>query len=503
LPWVWAWQWREVAVSVAVVVCTAAVFYIPWAQGWLSTTATATGIMGATLIMALQMNALSTVIAGLVGLLAYVFLLITPNYNADSRTFLGAGEVIMLLSVSAVALVFANLRTLKESRFRVQEQHTRALLRFVHDTSYAENAADIIKSALIILRRDLGLYVVYGQVAEDGVAIRDNVAIEPAEHKDMMDAVHSGSIVAPSQADGFIWCPIQAGYVVLAVIGIKHSIQSGLQTNHALVVFLRTFTRLFASALWRVQLEQDRSESKFLANRETLRSSLLASVSHDLKTPLASIIGSLSTLVMAKDKLPQTERQALTVSAYHEAERLHRIVHNVLEMAKLESGSLVPRKEFVDIADVVKVVAERVKKAYPHFNITMQNNLNGAAVLGDELLISQVVYNLLDNAAKYGPVEHEARVVLSNDDNFKYVNINIADQGQGIDPNDLTKVFDKFYRSSFTDQKQAGSGLGLAICRAMVEAHGGTIEASLRTDGHKGMVFSMHLPAAEVPKVGG
>ncbi len=230
-------------------------------------------------------------------------------------------------------------------------------------------------------------------------------------------------------------------------------------------------------------------------DRENLRSALLASVSHDLKTPLVSVIGSLSTLLFVKDSLGKKERYELILGAYQEAERLHRIVHNVLEMMKLETGELITHKEAMDMLDIVRVAAARVKRTYPSFSLRIDNQLDGLVAWGDELLIGQVMYNLLDNAAKYGRYAAEVKIKMVSDEIRSEIQVLVMNQGQVIAEKERAHIFDKFYRSTFTDAKQAGSGLGLAICKAIVEAHGGTIGVEVRDDGVAGMVFQVSLPA--------
>lgn len=401
-----------------------------------------------------------------------------------------------LLATTLAALGATHIRTIWHANRQAQENYSHALLRMVYDVSYLNDADDIILTAMSTLRRCLGIHVVYGRVDNTHVSLMDETPLGDADYSRMLASLRDGHVMAPHapETHGYIWCPVQVGQTTLGILGVKHTNGHRLDQTYALTEFLRTFTRLLASAVWRVRLDKEKTDAAYLASRESLRLSLLSSVSHDLQTPLAGVIGSLSTLLIMKDKLPNKARQNLLSAAYAEARRLQRIVQNVLAMAGMEMGNMVVRNVAMDIVDVVKHTAARVKHAYPKLAIQVEHDLGHLAVLGDELLLSQVFYNLLENAAKYGPPKHKICVNIHENIEKNMVQIDVTDRGPGIAPTDLPKVFDKYYRSLFTDRKHAGSGLGLAICRAIIEAHGGTIHATNRTDGKHGMVFTVLLP---------
>jgi signal transduction histidine kinase len=407
---------------------------------------------------------------------------------------------ILLFGGLLVGLAWAHVRTIWAARQKTKENYTHALLRLVYDVSYLDKAEDILSTALEILRRGLGIHVVYGSIEHNHVSLMDNVKLSDVDFDSMTQALQSGYVTAPpeSETHGYIWCPVQTGQVMLGVLGVRHSNGHSLYQTYALTNFLRTFTRFLAGAVWRIELDKEKTNAAFLANRESLRSSLLSSVSHDLKTPLVSVIGGLSTLLLHKDKLTQKARQELIHTAYTEAQRLQKIVNNVLDMAGMESGTMVLRKTLIDLAETISATATRVQAAYPGLNITLENTLQHVGVKGDELLLSQVVYNLLENAAKYGPKRPRVRIKLSGPDEHNLLLLQFIDNGQGVPSTELPKIFDKFYRSSFTDKKPAGSGLGLAICRAIIEAHGGTIMAYTKPDHKPGLMVSVLLPAIEL-----
>ena len=232
-----------------------------------------------------------------------------------------------------------------------------------------------------------------------------------------------------------------------------------------------------------------------IEENERLRTTLLASLSHDLRTPLASITGAVSTLRQLGHRMPEAERQDLLVSIEEEAGRLSRFVANLLEMSRIEFGALKVRNDWVDVADVIRAAAERARKILPGANPTLSMAHNLPPMRGDANLLEQVLFNLLDNAQKYGggAVSVHARGDGSD------ILISVTDDGPGIKPADLERVFEKFYRGGRSDGRKAGTGLGLSICRGIVEAMGGTIIAQSPALRRRGTRMVIRFPAVEPP----
>jgi two-component system sensor histidine kinase KdpD len=174
-----------------------------------------------------------------------------------------------------------------------------------------------------------------------------------------------------------------------------------------------------------------------------------------------------------------------------EAERLNRFIANLLDMTRLESGAIEPNSDFVDLGDIVGSAIQRASSVLAKHEVHVEIPANLPMLKLDPVLFEQVVFNLLDNAGKYAPAGSRIELHASREGNI--VRIVIADEGDGIPPNDLERVFDKFYRVQAGDRKRAGTGLGLAICRGFVEAMGGTIGASNRTD-RRGALLTITMP---------
>jgi two-component system sensor histidine kinase KdpD len=249
-----------------------------------------------------------------------------------------------------------------------------------------------------------------------------------------------------------------------------------------------------ALAIERVHLVEDIERVRRVAETDRLRSALLTSISHDLKTPLASVLGAAGALRDLSKSFDDDAKAELLTTIIDESERLNRFIGNLLDMTKLESGAVVPNAALHDIGEIVGSALERASKILAKHRVEMEISPDLPMVSVDAVLFEQVLFNLLDNAAKYAPPDTTVR--LQSWQEGDSVRLQILDEGDGVPSADLERIFDKFYRSRKGDQVRAGTGLGLAISRGFVEAMGGTITAANRTD-RAGAVFTITLPVPE------
>ncbi len=259
------------------------------------------------------------------------------------------------------------------------------------------------------------------------------------------------------------------------------------------VHLLEALASQVAVAIERTKLAEDIEEARLVSETERLRSSLLTSISHDLRTPLASIIGSASSLRSFGSELDAAQRAELLGTIQEEAERLNRFIANLLDMTRLELGAIEPHIEVVDFADVVGSALRRAAKVLAQHDVEIDIAPQLPMLRLDPVLFEQVLFNLLDNAAKYAPVG--SKITLRARAFDDKVRIEVMDEGEGIPHENLEHIFDKFYRVLAADRVRAGTGLGLAISRGFIEALGGTISAGNRTD-RPGALFSIVLPAS-------
>jgi two-component system sensor histidine kinase KdpD len=249
-------------------------------------------------------------------------------------------------------------------------------------------------------------------------------------------------------------------------------------------------------ALERVRLTTNAAQTVAKEDSQKLRTALLSSLSHDLRTPLTAIRGAAETLASAGEALDQATRADLAASIAQDTERMTKFLANIMEMARVETGEINAKRERIAVADVVEAAISRVSGTmYAGVNIAD----DATHVNGDAALLEQIIVNCLDNAVKYSP--EGGRITVSARRAGAKVAISIADEGVGIAASDLPHIFDSFFRATRGDRVAPGTGLGLAIAKAFAEAMGGTIHAQsprldLPADGAPGTVITIEVPAA-------
>jgi two-component system sensor histidine kinase KdpD len=243
-----------------------------------------------------------------------------------------------------------------------------------------------------------------------------------------------------------------------------------------------------------VHLVEDIDRVKRAAETERLRSALLTSISHDLKTPLAAVLGAAGALRDLSKSFDDAAKADLVATIIDESERLNRFIANLLDMTKLEAGAVIPNAAPHDVGEIVGTALQRAGKILAKHRVEVEISSDLPMVMVDAVLFEQALFNLLDNAAKYAPPETTISIQSWKDRDG--VALRVLDEGDGIPAGDLERIFDKFYRVQKGDQVRAGTGLGLAISRGFVEALHGTITAANRTD-RSGAVFTVMLPAQQ------
>jgi two-component system, OmpR family, sensor histidine kinase KdpD len=287
-----------------------------------------------------------------------------------------------------------------------------------------------------------------------------------------------------------LFLPMRTGRGAIGVIGID-SDKVGPWFTPDQRRLLDALADQGALAIERVQLVEDMDRAQRTAETERLRSALLTSISHDLKTPLASVLGSASALRDLNDRLTDSEKAELLATIIEESERLNRFIGNLLDMTRLESGAVIPKLAPHDLSEIIGSTLQRTAKMLRHHEVKLDLATDAAMVPVDAVLFEQVLFNLLDNAAKYA-APGTAVLIRTWRDRDSVV-LQILDEGDGIPQGDLGHIFDKFYRVRKTDQVRPGTGLGLAISRGFVEAMKGSIVAANRSD-RRGAVFTVTVP---------
>lgn len=290
-----------------------------------------------------------------------------------------------------------------------------------------------------------------------------------------------------------IYLPLVAGSQVLGVMGVMPSHPEGLFDQEQ-IHMLESFANQIAMAIDRAIIAKEAQAILLKAETEELRSTLLSSVSHDLRTPLAAIKGAITTLLQKNVPFGTSESYDLLQTIDEESEHLTHIIRNVLDMTRIETKAIKIKKEWESIEEITGAVLNRLSDELGARKVTVNIPIEIPLVPFDPLLIEQVLTNLIDNAIKYTPKDTEISLTAQVDG--ESVLMEVADRGAGIPAGEEERIFDKFVRGS---DAGGGIGLGLTICRAIVTAHGGRIWAENRKDG--GAIFRFTLPISEHPPV--
>ena len=250
-----------------------------------------------------------------------------------------------------------------------------------------------------------------------------------------------------------------------------------------------------AAATARATLPVAKADAEARARTEDLRNALLSSISHDLRTPLAAVLASASSLQEFGDQFDAKTRRDLTTTIQEEAERLNAFVTNLLNMSRLEGGAMDPSSAVFDLAEVVDRTRRRFERLRGKRKISCQLGEGADVAMGDPVLFEVALANVLENAVRYSP--DGATIALTSFPRDGQVVVQVSDDGPGVPESELPKLFDKFYRGQGA-RRLPGTGLGLSIVRGLMQGMGGQVSAALRTDAPNGMVMSLMLPAVRV-----
>ncbi len=455
----------------------------------------------AVLVIATRFGSWPSIYASFVSFLAYNFFLIEPIYSfeiADRSIFLTL--VLYLLVAIATGNLAARLRA-QVSAQRAIAKRTANLYEFSRKIASVASLDDVVWAAVhhvastlqcasLVLTPDQekGLTIAGGYPPEDQLDPRDWGAAEWAWEHGEPAGWSSSTLPAAS----WLFLPLKSAQKTHGLLGVKFGDNRFLNPEqHRL---LDALVDQVAVAIERTQLASDMEETRLLSETERLRAGLLSSVSHDLRTPLVSIIGAATSLIDAGPALKPSGRKLLAETIRDEGERLNRYVQNLLDMTRLGYGGLQIRSEIVDIREIVGRAARQLRATIVPERLVLDFPKDLPPIQGDAILLEQVVANILDNAGKYAPPD--TPITIAATEAGGWLALTVADDGPGIPPEDRDRVFDMFYRARGGDGQPTGTGLGLAICKGILEAHGGRISAGPVEPGGRGTKILVELPLA-------
>ncbi|MGA7432366.1 MAG: sensor histidine kinase KdpD [Xanthobacteraceae bacterium] len=458
----------------------------------------------AVVAVAVRFGLMPSLLASLASALAYNFFFLPPIYTF---TIADPHNIAAFALFTLVAVIVSNVA----ARGRMQAVTAQARVRTVESlysfsrklagagtlddvlwaTAY-QTALMLQVRVVLLLPENGSITVKTGYPPEDTLDDADVAAAKWSFENDRPAGRSSDTLPGAKR----LFLPMHTGRGAIGVIGIDSDKTGPLLTPEQRRL-LDALMDQGALAIERVQLVENMERVERTAETERLRSALLTSISHDLKTPLASVLGSAGTMRDLSDRLSDGEKAELLATIIDESERLNRFIANLLDMTKLESGAVMPKLAPHDLSEIIGSTLRRTVKILRHHSVQLDVAADMPMVSLDAVLFEQVLFNLLDNAAKYAAPGTTIFIRTWRDRTT--VCLQILDEGEGIPQSDLEHIFDKFYRVQKTDQVRPGTGLGLAISRGFVEAMNGTIVAGNRTD-RRGAAFTITLPVASEPQ---
>jgi two-component system sensor histidine kinase KdpD len=453
----------------------------------------------AVLLCAMRFGTVVATATSVFSFLAYNFFFIDPRYTFTVAT---PYELLSLFIFLAVAFVTGSLAgRLREHATATREraEATQALFDFSSKLSGVRKLDDVVwlltsqvaavakGKSVVLLDLGDGLALQHSWPPDDQLGTSDWAAARWAQEK--MEPAGRGTETLPSAR--FHFRPMQGAKRSIGAVGIDPG-DADDALSGPVIATIQSFIEQAVVAIERIALVEQASKAETAAEGERLRAALLSSISHDLRTPLASIVGSVTSLRTLGDHMSKSDRSDLLATIEEEAGRLSRFVSNLLDMTRLEAGAVDIRRDWVEVRDVVTSAVERARKAFPKREVQSILPDRLPLIRGDAALLEQVLFNLLDNANKYSNPGSITEIKAHAEPNR--IVLAVTDRGIGIPKEALEKVFDKFYRVAGSDGRAPGTGLGLSICAGIVKGLGGTIRAESPAIDGKGTRVTIELP---------
>jgi two-component system sensor histidine kinase KdpD len=476
---------RSYGLAVACVVASTACAYLVHPYGHLADLAMI-HLLGI-VFLSLRSSVRVSVLSSIGSILAFDFLFITPTFAfawTDVESCLTFAAMIVVAVV--VSTLSANLRR-QELAARATAFRAEALYELNVELSSSRDARQLAAVTARHLKKLFNASVTILLQTAEG-------ALEPAKSA-RDDALAQSAWLRreftkqSSPGSPAIWAPVIGIHSTLGVIGLEGGVSFEKDSNEGFL--LLACANQFATAVERVQLSSAVRRTQLEAEGERLRSSLLSAVSHDLKTPLATMIAAGTTLIARRSEISPQAADALLLSIVSEGERLSRLIHNLLSVTRLESPTVELRRTPECIEDIVHSAVERFRARSGSCQIQTELAEELPLISAEPLLLEQVLVNLLENATRYAGAN--ASIVVTAQASDVALTVQVADNGPGIVEHERDKVFEKFYRGEHTNKSDGGVGLGLTICRAIVRAHGGRIGVQERSGGGTLVEFTVPL----------
>ncbi|MFJ2458758.1 DUF4118 domain-containing protein [Pseudomonas neuropathica] len=457
--------------------------------------------LAAVLLVAVRSSLGPALACAALSFLTYDFLFIPPNFSFSIQR---EEDVLTLLFFLLMAALTGNLAARQRRQLqalRDTQEETTELLDLSRKLTAATDRQAVVSAAAQHLNgwSDLQLCLLNrdgqgGWKVETGGPLEftesERAAADWAWQHDQPAGMGTGTL----PFGRWWWWPLSVEDGPLALLGV--CAKEGQTLSGQRRRLLTALSQPLAQALARAQLADDLEAARLHGETEQLRSALLASVSHDLRTPLTAMRGSIDSLLALGEAIPLEDRRELLEGTRDEAERLDRYIQNLLDMTRLGHGALKLARDWVSPADIVGSSLNRLRAVLAPLQVSTDVPAELPLLFVHAALIEQALVNVLENAARFSPAH--GRLQLSAGASDQEIFFSVSDEGPGIPEDERAKIFDMFYTAARGDRGGQGTGLGLAICQGMVGAHGGRISVADGIDGH-GTCITLHLPLQTQP----
>ena len=457
--------------------------------------------LAAVLLVAVRSSLGPALACAALSFLTYDFLFIPPNFSFAIQR---EEDVLTLLFFLLMAALTGNLAARQRRQLqalRDTQEETSELLDLSRKLTAATDRQAVVSAAAqhLVGWSDMQLCLVNrdgqaGWKVEAGGPIQfsdaERAAADWAWQHDQPAGMGTGTL----PFGRWWWWPLSIDDGPLGLLGVCPKEGQSLSGQRRRL--LTALSQPLAQALARAQLAEDLEAARLHGETEQLRSALLASVSHDLRTPLTSMRGSIDSLLALGEAIPLADRRELLEGTRDEAERLDRYIQNLLDMTRLGHGALKLARDWVSPADIVGSSLNRLRAVLAPLQVSVEAPGELPLLFVHAALIEQALVNILENAARFSPVHGRLQLSAGVADSELF--FAVSDEGPGIPEAERAKIFDMFYTAARGDRGGQGTGLGLAICQGMVGAHGGRISVADGIDG-RGTCITIHLPLQEQP----
>ncbi|AXI62708.1 histidine kinase [Pseudomonas kribbensis] len=461
--------------------------------------------LAAVLLVAVRSSLGPSLACAALSFLTYDFLFIPPNFSFAIQR---EEDVLTLLFFLLMAALTGNLAARQRRQLqalRDTQEETTELLDLSRKLTAATDRQAVVSAAAQHLNgwSDLQLCLLNrdgqgGWKVETGGPLQftesERAAADWAWQHDQPAGMGTGTL----PFGRWWWWPLSVEDGPLALLGV--CAKEGQTLSGQRRRLLTALSQPLAQALARAQLADDLEAARLHGETEQLRSALLASVSHDLRTPLTSMRGSIDSLLALGEAIPLEDRRELLEGTRDEAERLDRYIQNLLDMTRLGHGALKLARDWVSPADIVGSALNRLRAVLSSLQVSTDVPAELPLLFVHAALIEQALVNVLENAARFSPSHGRLQLRAGADDSEVF--FSVSDEGPGIPVDERAKIFDMFYTAARGDRGGQGTGLGLAICQGMVGAHGGRISVGDGIDG-RGTCITLHLPLQTQPGMDG